>query len=297
MTITIPSHPSPQFTLNPPSPLQPRAHPKAVLSPVLLSEKPRKKDFPSVAKLLDGLSFQDETHPDFILRAARFKAKANPLIHRSSLIDPPTLHVRSSIDASSPISSPLTPTNTLSPSIVAPPSPSIPLILQRTSSDSTTTTTATTSPITPFSPSSTSNGFHAVSSPDHQAPISSRKRPYNPSEQDEEDSDEEKSESESERAAGHPTFGLGIDWQAGLITQSRRPHADPERPLARPSHFWRTKLPLDPPADHRLTEKTHIAAHESQFIGLMASRSLEIRQTDKRRRFVHGARFHPHGIR
>lgn len=39
-------------------------------SSILLPERDRKKEFPSVAKLLDGLDFHDESHPDFLIRSS-----------------------------------------------------------------------------------------------------------------------------------------------------------------------------------------------------------------------------------
>ncbi|PLW08158.1 hypothetical protein PCANC_23557 [Puccinia coronata f. sp. avenae] len=329
MTIAMPSHP-----LSPPTFATSR--PNAV---GLIAESSRKKEFPSVAKLLDGLSFQDETHPDFLLRASSSRLKPNPI-----RLSSPTLYVRSPIDTPStvtrpktraapsyhPLSSrlnPLDPTTapiplpppTPSPSLVPPPS-SIPLLIER-SSDSACTTTTTTSSTSSFSltrPIGTQS-FTAG------ALRTSLKRPYNSSEEEEEeeeeDDDDDDSQAEGSAGAsdsdspGHAAFGLGIDWQTEL-KHCTRAAAGYDRPTARPSLSWlRRKHAVDRSTSTITTITTATAAaaaaaavhvtsvagclgeqknksENNPLIQLMASRSLEIRQVDKRRRYLDGTRFH-----
>ncbi|KNZ52045.1 uncharacterized protein VP01_3713g2 [Puccinia sorghi] len=271
-------------------------------SNALISERSRKKDFPSVAKLLDGLSFQDESHPDFLLRASsRPKPRtSNPLLHRSSpSIAHPALYRRSSsANKSTALLSPsphplarlntLEPTDSLTSSQSISPS-SIPLLIQR-SSDPTRTTTSS------FSPTSSSSETRTVS----------LKRPYTISSASSDDSDDDESESDQsntaencpsdcERAArSSSAFSLGIVWQTEM-GQSGRADCDP-RPIVHPSLSWLSKHAVD---RSTITPTTTTAAAAVNGVGrclgnqktagnhlfaeLLASQSLHIRQVDKRR--------------
>ncbi|KAH9444764.1 hypothetical protein Pst134EB_025023 [Puccinia striiformis f. sp. tritici] len=337
MAIPLPSHLSARFTAESTAPCSRSASPSAiptVLSPVSeLSEKNRKKEFPSVAKLLDGLTFQDETHPDFLLRASssRFsKSKAMNSLHRpsSSLLGPlpSPLYVRSTTSPSSSSTPPVDAQDTaghplprvsnleksIGPSSLRSPSPSvspspIPTLIQRNSGSDCTTT----SPTTPSS--STFSAFNPTG-PQSSKPETpkttisswSLKRPYNSSEEDidgessDDDDDCQNSGSDSGRRY-HTEFGLGIDWHSELKQSRRADYRDRHRPIARPSRTWLNKKPVL--VDDQSTNLTTLvvdraclgkqqqqivvaAAGNQQLIELelMASRPIEIRQVDKRRR-------------
>lgn len=317
------SHISPRFTATNDQPSSPLRTTRPLISKTVQLSSPlqkhpetksRKKEFPSVAKLLDGISFQDETHPDFFLRASRFKPR-KPILHPSELILPrPSSSSRDNLIASHPLTSP----DALPPATVpACSSSSIPLLLQRTC-DSTTTTSSTSS----FSPRSPADS--CPSSPVHHATVNSLKRVYTSSSEEDDESDNEEdgddeeseeknstrsSESSDERTLkSPPAFGLGIVWQTGLGERGSSPES--ERPIARPSRTWLTKTSLDraSPAKSSATSpapvvaaaggdddagfKALIGRSDGPVLGLVSSRSVEIRQNDKRRRFLHGVRFH-----
>ncbi|KAA1064891.1 hypothetical protein PGT21_018676 [Puccinia graminis f. sp. tritici] len=315
------SHISPRLTATNDQPSSPMRTPRPLISKTVQLSSPvqkpqeiksRKKEFPSVAKLLDGISFQDETHPDFFLRASRFKPK-KPILHPSELILPrpsssSSRYLPENLIASHPLSS----SDALKPATVpACSSSSTPLLSQRTS-DSTTTTSSSSS----FSPRSPADS--CPSSPVHHTTINSLKRVYTSSSEEDDESDEDgddedseeknstrSSESSDERALKRSSaFGLGIVWQTGLGERGSSPEA--ERPIARPSRTWLTKTSLERTSPAKSSAASSGAAggvddagynalngrSEGPLLGLVSSRSIEIRQTDKRRRFLHGVRFH-----
>ncbi|KAH9453462.1 hypothetical protein Pst134EA_024336 [Puccinia striiformis f. sp. tritici] len=209
----------------------------------------------------------------------------------------------------------IAPPSLRSPSPSVSPSP-IPILIQRNSGSNCTTTTPTTPSSSTFS-ASTGPQSSKPETPKTTISSWSLKRPYNSSEEDvdgessDDDDDCQNSGSDSGRRY-HTEFGLGIDWHSELKQSRRADYRDRHRPIARPSRTWLNKKPVL--VDDRSTNLTTLvvdraclgkqqqqqqqivvaAAGTQQLIELelMASRPIEIRQVDKRRRFIHSSRFH-----
>ncbi|POW15489.1 hypothetical protein PSTT_02121 [Puccinia striiformis] len=325
MAIPLPSHLSARFTAESTAPCSRSASPSAiptVLSPVTqLLEKNRKKEFPSVAKLLDGLTFQDETHPDFLLRASssRFsKSKAMNSLHRpsSSLLGhlPSPLYVRSTTSPSSSSTSPgdaqatagrplrgsaISKNRSPLHHFVPPPHPEtlaaivpLPRLLLQVVA------------LSRLQPVLNHQSQRHPKLPSRRGPLNVPTIPLKriDGESSDDDDDCQNSGSDSGRRY-HTEFGLGIDWHSELKQSRRADYRDRHRPIARPSRTWLNKKPVL--VDDRSTNLTTLvvdraclgkqqqqqqqivvaAAGTQQLIELelMASRPIEIRQVDKRR--------------
>ncbi|POW19220.1 hypothetical protein PSHT_04890, partial [Puccinia striiformis] len=248
---------------------------------------------------------QDETHPDFLLRASssRFsKSKAMNSLHRpsSSLLGPlpsplyPVLLFHSPVDAQDTAGHPLPRVSNLEksigPSSLRSPSPSvspspIPTLIQRNSGSDCTTTSlllqvvALSRLLTPpvlNHQSLRHLNYHLVLDIDGES--------------SDDDDDCQNSGSDSGRRY-HTEFGLGIDWHSELKQSRRADYRDRHRPIA-PCTCRRSVDQSDDSCCRsaclgKQQQQIVVAAAGTQQLielELMASRPIEIRQVDKRRR-------------